>query len=304
MTGAARAISFRAGPEDAGRRLDQVLAARAPGLSRRAARVLIDIGGVFVDGVRAKQAGRAVRDGQTIAAHVGGAFERATKRVGRAARESDQDRLPAYAIVQEDADVIVVEKPAGLLTAPTPESDRQNLADLLGRRPGGNGRVFVVHRLDLDTSGLLVFAKTETANRILAERFRRHDLTREYLAVVAGVFPDGRARIDDAIAGRSAATRIALEERLGPRATVLRCTLETGRTHQIRVHLARAGHPVLGDRRYGRATAFDPPRAALHATRLALPHPCGGPPIDVSRPWPADLAAWLTWLRGDDGATT
>src|SRR5262245_23730171 len=127
-------VELKVSSEDEGKRLDQLLAARVPELSRRKARVLLDLGGVFVDGVRTKQAGRLVREGQVVVAHLGGALERATKKVGRAARAEDERALPPYTIVHEDEDLVVVDKPAGLLTAPTPESDRNNLASLLGRR--------------------------------------------------------------------------------------------------------------------------------------------------------------------------
>src|SRR6185295_9837489 len=100
---------------------DQVLAARVPELSRRRARVLLDLGGVFVDGARTKMAGRLMKPGQTVVANLGGALERATKAVGGEARARDERALPAFSIVHEDEDIIVVEKPAGLLTAPTPE---------------------------------------------------------------------------------------------------------------------------------------------------------------------------------------
>jgi 23S rRNA pseudouridine1911/1915/1917 synthase len=283
-------------PEDAGRRLDQVLAAHVPELSRRLARVLLDVGGVFVDDTRAKQAGRPVAAGQRVVAHLGGALERATKRVGGAARDRDEAGLPSYAVVHEDDDIIVVEKPAGLLTAPTPESDRNNLASLLARRPGA-GPVLVVHRIDLETSGLLVFARTAEANRVLSEVFRTHALTREYLAVAAGVVPDTLTVIDRPVGGRRAVTHLAVAERLGTRATLLRARLETGRTHQIRIHLASAGHPVLGDGKYGSAAAPRAPRMALHATRLAFAHPITGAPLDFTSPWPPDLDPWLAALR-------
>src|SRR5688572_26478575 len=127
---------FVVGADDAGSRLDQVLARHVPGLSRRKARVLLDVGGVFVDRARVKVASRPVRPGQTIEVHLGGVIDRASGEVGAAARARDDAALPAYAIVHEDDDIIVVDKPAGLVTAPTPESDRGNLADLLARRPG------------------------------------------------------------------------------------------------------------------------------------------------------------------------
>jgi 23S rRNA pseudouridine1911/1915/1917 synthase len=290
-------VTFTVGDGDAGLRLDQALAARVPGLSRRRARLLLDIGGVFVDGRRVKVAGRPVRAGEKIVAHVGGALDRATPRTGREARTLDEARLPAFAIVFEDDDLVVVDKPSGLLTAPTPESDRNNLASLLARRPGG-APVHVVHRIDLETSGLLVFAKTERANRALSDKFRAHDLGREYLAVAVGAFPDGTHVIDRPVGGRRAVTHVAVEERLGARATLLRCRLETGRTHQIRLHLQAEGHPVLGDPRYGSPPfAPRPPRLALHATLLAFAHPRTGAPLSFTSPWPADLGAWLEALR-------
>jgi 23S rRNA pseudouridine1911/1915/1917 synthase len=189
----------------------------------------------------------------------------------------------------------VVDKPAGLLTAPTPESDRSNLAHLLARRAGAS--VFVVHRLDLDTSGLLVFAKTPSANSALAERFRTHDVRREYLAVVEGAVAWDERTIDAPLRGKRAVTNVSVVERVGAVATEIRCRLETGRTHQIRLHLAGLAHPVLGDAQHGRRTSIDPPRMALHATVLGFIHPRTGEPIELSSPWPPDLAPWLEELR-------
>jgi 23S rRNA pseudouridine1911/1915/1917 synthase len=295
-------ITLTVEPDDQGLRLDQLLAARVPGLSRRRARVLIDIGGVFIDGRRVKVASRPARAGEEVVAHLGGALERATKRVGRGAREQDEHRLGAYSVVHEDDDLVVVDKPPGLLTAPTPESDRNNLVSLLARRTGKPEPIFVVHRIDLDTSGLVVFAKTAEANRALAERFRTHDLERAYLAVVAGAFPGEVRVIDRPIAGRRAVTHVAVEERLAAQATLLRCRLETGRTHQIRIHARAAGHPVLGDREHGdRAISplLRPPRMALHATLLAFVHPRTRAPLSFASPLPADLASWLDSVRGN-----
>jgi 23S rRNA pseudouridine1911/1915/1917 synthase len=161
-----------------------------------------------------------------------------------------------------------------------------------------------VHRLDLPTSGLLMFAKTDLALKVLSERFRTHDLERVYLAVVAGLFPAHIKVIDQPIEHRPARTRVELLERLGMRATYLRCTLETGRTHQIRLHCRALGHPVLGDATHGQPTAFDPPRLALHATRLALPHPRTGEPLAFDSPWPADLVPWLDGLRSPPAAVS
>jgi 23S rRNA pseudouridine1911/1915/1917 synthase len=274
-----------------------VLAARVPELSRRRARVLLDLGGVFVDRVRIKMAGRLMKAGQEVVANLGGALDRATKSVGTEARARDERALPPHAIVHEDEDLIVVEKPAGLLTAPTPESDRNNLVSLLARTAAGKRAIFVVHRIDLDTSGLLVFARNDDANKALSEMFRQHDLRREYLAVAAGVVRDDLQLVDRPLRGKRAVTHLAVVERFGERATLLRARLETGRTHQIRLHLQGEGHPVLGDATYGRRTDRDPPRMALHATRLAFTHPRTGAALDFESPWPPDLTPWLESLR-------
>ncbi|HEY7374953.1 MAG TPA: RluA family pseudouridine synthase [Polyangia bacterium] len=286
-------VAFTVGAGDVGRRLDQVLAARVAGLSRRQARVLLDIGGVFVDGRRIKVAGRPMHAGEEVVAVMGGALARATKKTGRAARSADERQLPPFSVVFEDEDVVVVEKPAGLLTAPTPESDRNNLADLLKRRPGG-AAVLVVHRIDLETSGLVVFAKTELANRELSRRFRDHDLERSYLVMVAGPYAAELKTIDRPVGGRRAVTHVEVRERFDDRATMLACRLETGRTHQIRIHMAEVGTPVIGDARYGRPFSPAPPRMALHATRLGFVHPRTGAPLAFESPWPPDLQKWLT----------
>lgn len=298
MSGRARKVRFEAAPEDAGKRIDQVLAARIPDLSRGKARVLLDIGGVFVDRARVKVASRKVWPGQVIEANLGGALERATKSVGRAAREQDAAAMLPFAVVFEDEDIVVVDKPAGLLTAPTPESDRNNLAEALARsRP----RVLMVHRIDLQTSGLLVFAKTEEANRVLAERFRTHDVERAYVAVVAGAMDGDVHTVAVPIKGRRAVTHVRVSERIGALATVLDVRLETGRTHQIRIHCRHLGHPVLGDRQYGRGPALPPgqtpPRMALHARVLGFAHPRTGEALLFESVLPPDLAAWLSALR-------
>src|SRR3954463_8483766 len=286
-------VVFTVGEADVGRRLDQVLAARVAGLSRRQARLLLDIGGVFVGGRRGKIAGRPMHAGEEVIAVMGGALARATPKTGRAARGEDERQLPAFAVVFEDDDIVVVDKPSGLLTAPTPESDRNNLADLLKRRSGA-GPVFVVHRIDLETSGLVVFAKTEDANRELSRRFRDHDLERAYLAVVAGAFPTDLKMIDRPVGGRRAVTHVEIRERFGDRATLIGCRLETGRTHQTRRQLPGAGIPVIGAGGNGRPFAPAPPRMALHATKLGLAHPRTGAALSFESPWPADLQKWLT----------
>lgn len=279
-----------------GARLDQALARGVPGLSRRRARVLIDLGGVFVDRARCKQAGRIVRAGQTVEANLGGAFDRA---VG-AAPAGPALALP---IVFEDDHLIVVDKPAGMVTAPTPESDRGDALDRLRRRPGA-GEVFLVHRIDRPTSGLLVFAKTPEANRVLGQRFVDHDLTRRYVAFVAGAVADAIGTIDQPLAGQRAVTHVRAREVLaGGRATRLTLELETGRTHQIRLHLAALGHPVLGDAQHGGDAARRfrprPPRLALHAAHLGLRHPITDAPLAWDSPLPDDLATWSRHLTDE-----
>jgi 23S rRNA pseudouridine1911/1915/1917 synthase len=297
-------LSFRfvVTPPDEGRRLDQVLALHVPELSRRRARVLLDLGGVFVDGARTKVAGRAVRAGQVVVANLGGALERATKEPGEDARARDEARLPRARIVYQDDDLVIADKPSGLLTAPTPESDRGNLASSLARDLGR--RVAVVHRLDMETSGLLVFALSYEANRVLADRFRDHDVERVYLAVLHGTLAEDAITVDLPIAGKRAVTHVEVAERFAF-ATLVRCRLETGRTHQIRIHTRHLGHPVLGDPKHGVRTELvpPPPRMALHATVLGIRHPRTGAPLRFESPWPEDLAAWREGLRGSAGAT-
>jgi 23S rRNA pseudouridine1911/1915/1917 synthase len=286
----ARKERFQVAADDAGMRLDQLLAKRIGGLSRRKARVMIDLGAVSVDRSRVKVASRPMRPGQVVEAVFGAALER------------DPEDLPAPRIVFEDDDVIVVDKAPGVVTAPTPESDRGNLLDQLTRRD--TGPVWLVHRIDRMTSGLLVFARTPEANRALADRFAGHDVEREYVAVVAGSVGDAAITIDREIDGRRAVTHVRVTERLAT-ATVIAARLETGRTHQIRIHAAGIGHPVLGDPQHGGdvVRSFRPraPRMALHAALLGFVHPRTGAPVRFEAPLPDDLAGFVARLRrGDD----
>ena len=287
-------MRFVVPPALAGERLDRALAAGVDGLSRARARVLLDLGAVYVDGTRVKIASRPVRAGQRIEAVMGGVFERATKQVGAAARRADEARLPAFTILHEDDDVLVVDKPAGLPSAPTREGD-QALLSLLRRR--GETPVFLVHRLDVPTSGVLVYARSAAANRTLAAAFARHDVRREYLALVAGAPADATLGLDAPIGGRAARTHVQVVERLGNLAALVRCRLETGRTHQIRIHLNGAGHPVLGDTRFPTRAPLRPPRLALHAALLGFRHPRSGAESLFESPWPPDLSDYLDRLR-------
>lgn len=274
---------FEVAADDAGLRLDQVIPKHVAGLSRRKARAVIDLGGVFVDKTRVKVAGRIVRPGQSIEVNVGGAIERAG------------DTPLAPKIVHVDEHIIIVDKPAGLVTAPTPESNRGDLLDQLQKQ---FGEVFLVHRLDLPTSGLLVFARTSAANKTLGDRFKAHDIEREYRAVVVGHVP--AQTLDREIEKRRAVTHVEPVETF-PDATLVRVRLETGRTHQIRIHLAGLGHPVCGDRTHGgeveRAFLPRPPRLALHAMVLGFVHPATGEGVRWESPIPDELATWIARLR-------
>ena len=264
-------------------RLDQVVPRHVDGLSRRRARMVIDLGGVFVDRARVKVASRPVKAGQSIEVNAG-SLDRL-----------DREAPSAPTIVFADDHVIVVDKPAGLVTAPTPESDRGDLLDLLTR---AHGEVFLVHRLDLPTSGLLVFARTRAANKQLGDAFVRHDIEREYRAVAIGAV--AAQTIDREIAERRAVTHVAPIEPLAG-ATLCAIRLETGRTHQIRIHLAGVGHPVAGDPQHGGelSRTFVPkaPRLGLHAAILGFAHPATGERVRFESAMPAELATWITRLR-------
>ena len=272
---------FTVAADEAGLRLDQVIPKHVVGLSRRKARAVIDEGGVFVDKTRVKACGRLMRSGQVIEVNIGGA-------VGRT------EAPPAPTIVFTDAHLIIANKPAGLVTAPTPESDRGDLLDQLGAQ---FGEVYLVHRLDLPTSGLLVFARTREANKRLGELFKVHDVEREYRAVCAGEVT--AQTIDRPVDGKRAVTHLGVIEPLAG-ATLVSARLETGRTHQIRIHTAGLGHPVLGDHQHGGETSrtFVPraPRLALHAAVLGFVHPITSERVRFEAPLPDELARWIARL--------
>jgi 23S rRNA pseudouridine1911/1915/1917 synthase len=270
---------------DEGLRLDQVIPKHVAGLSRRKTRAVIDLGGVFVDKARVKVAGRPVRVGQVIEVNVGG----------------EHAPPPEPRIVFADDHVIVADKPAGLVTAPTPEGDRGDLLDQLGTR---YGEVYLGHRIDLPTRGLLVFARTRDANKQLGDAFVRHDVDREYRAVAIGEL--ATQTIDRAIEGRRAVTHVTALEPLDG-ATLVGVRLETGRTHQIRIHLAGLGHPIAGDHQHGGEVSrtFVPkaPRLALHAAVLGFTHPATGERVRFESELPDELAAWIARLRSPRTST-
>jgi 23S rRNA pseudouridine1911/1915/1917 synthase len=288
-------------PEAAsGTRLDQFLA--APLGSRARAQRLIDEGRVRVDGhMRRKR--HEVQAGELID-------------IDDTEQLADAPTLDVrYGVAYEDEHLIVVDKPAGVVVHPARGHRSGTLSQALaGRAAGGDEpwRAGIVHRLDRDTSGLLVVAKSDDAHRALKALLAARRLKREYLALVAGA-PAARAGTIEAPIGRDrrhrtlmsidsddpreARTHFEIVE-IMPASTLLRVSLDTGRTHQIRVHLQSIGLPVCGDRQYGIKDVYGLDRQFLHAARLAFPHPAGGEPIDVSSPLPGDLTAALALAAG------
>ena len=231
--------------------------------------------------------------------------------------EAAVEAAPAFEIAFEDDHLMVVDKPAGLVTHPAPGHTGPTLAEALRGRAAGGGdpqRAGIVHRLDRDTSGLLVVAKDDEAFEALQRQMKDREVRREYLALVTGG-PDAESGTIDAPIGRDRARRTLVStssdrprdavthfevlERL-PRTTLLRVTLETGRTHQIRAHLAAIGHPVCGDAPYGgRAcgTRLGLSRQFLHARAIVFSHPVTGESVTCESKPPADLLRALDAAR-------
>ncbi len=284
-------------PEAAGERIDSFLA-EPLGSRSRAAR-LIEAGLVLLDGTVARK-GQRVRGGERIAL------------LDEEPAEAPRAGAPVadFEVAYEDDHLIVVDKPAGVVVHPARGHREGTLAQALaGRVAGGEDdwRAGIVHRLDRETSGLLVVAKSEEVHRALKASLAARTMRREYLALVEGRPPalsgtieapigrDRRVRTrmsTDTDAPKAAITHFELERALG-QSTLLRVRLQTGRTHQIRVHLQAIGYPVCGDPEYGTAGLYGLRRQFLHATRLAFPHPAGGAPVDVTSPLPDDLVAAL-----------
>jgi 23S rRNA pseudouridine1911/1915/1917 synthase len=280
----------------AGLRLDRFLS--EPLGSRARAQALIDAGRVRVDGrVRPKR--HTLRPGEVVVVQADDPPSAAPAEPG-----------VRFGVVYEDDHLLVVDKPAGLVVHPARGHRTGTLAQALaGRAAGGEDpyRAGIVHRLDRDTSGLLVVAKSDEVHRALKALLAARQLRREYLTLVEGR-PPARTGTIDAPIGRHRNERVLMSidtdeprearthfeiERMLPGATLLRVVLDTGRTHQIRVHLAAIEHPVCGDSQYGTAGEYGLRRQFLHAARLAFAHPVTGQDIDVSSPLPEDLAAAL-----------
>jgi 23S rRNA pseudouridine1911/1915/1917 synthase len=289
-------------PEAAGERLDVFL---APSLgSRSQAQRLIASGRVRVDGGPAAK-GHRVRPGERIA----------VEQAPPDAAAPDATARPLQ-IAYEDEHLVVVDKPAGVVVHPARGHREGTLAQALaGRAAGGEEawRAGIVHRLDRNTSGLLVVAKSEEVHRRLKAALAARDIRREYLALVEGRPPartgtieapigrDPRHRtlmsVDAGADAKPAVTHFEVEEALA-QATLLRVRLQTGRTHQIRVHLRAIGHPVCGDPDYGHAGLYGLERQFLHAARLVFDHPLTGKPLEVVSPLPPDLERALAAAAG------
>ena len=289
-------------PEGAGERLDAFLA--APLGSRARAQRLIDQGRVTVDG--APRPKRHLLDA--------GALVMVSEPEEQAPLECAPSAV--FAVAWEDEHLFVVDKPAGLVVHPGRGNRTGTLAQaLVGAGAAGGddpARAGIVHRLDRDTSGLLLIARTEDAHRALRAQLRERAVQRRYVALVDGRPPARSGTIDapigrdrrvrtrnstDTDTPREARTHFTVQREL-PGSTLLAVTLETGRTHQIRVHLQAIGHPVCGDRDYGRAGAYGLDRQFLHAAALSFVHPATGAQVRVESPLPADLAAALDRAEG------
>lgn len=291
-------------------RLDRFLALAFPEVSRARFQRLIAEGHVSVEGVPATEIRHKLKAGQRVEAVIPPAVD----------PEPRAETIP-LTVVYEDKDLIVIDKPAGLVVHPGAGNETGTLVNALiahcGESLSGIGgikRPGIVHRLDKDTSGLLVVAKTLEAQTDLVRQLQARTVKRQYLAFVAGVVfvqstidaPIGRhpaqrvkmAVVPETRGGKAAITHYRGLEQFD-HCALIECTLETGRTHQIRVHMASVKHPLLGDKVYGRADPRLPafPRQALHATRLALVHPLEQRLRQWEVPMPADMLELLETLR-------
>jgi 23S rRNA pseudouridine1911/1915/1917 synthase len=312
-----------AGPEARGERVDRFLADAIGTISRSRVKSLIEAGQARRDGTVLGEPAEPVRPGAVYTLTVPAPV---------AARPAAQ--VIPFAILYEDPDLIVLDKPAGLVVHPAPGNEDGTLVNALlahcgAALPGigGERRPGIVHRLDKDTSGVMVVAKTQAAMVALTTMFAARDLDRAYLALVWGVPAPAAGEIEGAIGrdprerkrmavrshgGKTALTRYATMRAWHGGVALLECRLATGRTHQIRVHLAASGHPVVGDPVYlrrvpaaarlvpepARSRLLDFPRQALHAARLGFRHPRTGEALSFETPIPADFAALVGVLEG------
>lgn len=307
-------VSITVPDDGAGVRLDRFLVSVVADHSRSQIQRLIENGAVTVDG-RAAKSNLVIKPGQTIVVDTPEPIEAAPR-----------PEALDIAIVYQDRDLVVVDKPAGMVVHPAAGHASGTLVNALLHHVkdlsgvGGERRPGIVHRLDRGTSGLMVVAKHDAAHDALARQFQNREVEKEYVALVWGVVQAGR-RIDAPIGrdpdnrkkmsarsrrSREAVTRIVRAEHLNPAVTLARIAIQTGRTHQIRVHLSAIGHPIVGDALYGGLHRRVPgdiravmrlQRPFLHAARLAFKHPSDGRRMEFASELPQDLQDVLDALR-------
>lgn len=298
-------VSFEVSEAEARTPIDRLLRQKVDGSSWGQVRRWIETGKVRLDAQTCVEPTTEVRAGQTVA-------------LVWNAPKPDERRLPSSAVVYVDRHVVVVEKPAGISTVPFDAQEHGTLDELVARflsaREGSRrSPLGIVHRLDKETSGLLMFARTLSAKRELKNQFRFHTVKRRYYALVHGEMQsrtltsrlvtnrgDGlRGSTENPILGRTATTHVKVLERFRS-ATLVECRLETGRTHQIRIHLAESGHPLVGERVYSRdypGPQLSAPRVMLHAFELGFEHPASRKAMLFSSELPADMQRVLSELR-------
>jgi 23S rRNA pseudouridine1911/1915/1917 synthase len=316
-------VHFTPTPEQAGERIDRLLAEALGGISRSRVKVLIEEGALTRDGQIVWEPAESAR---------AGADYRLT--IPEPASAHPLAQAIPFPILHEDQDLIVLDKPAGLVVHPAPGNPDGTLVNALLAHcgPGFTGigaekRPGIVHRLDKDTSGVMVVAKTQLANDKLTAAFAARDLERAYLAVCWGVPSPTEGEIEGAIGrdkrdrkrmalvshgGKAALTRYKVLRAFATSAALVECRLATGRTHQIRVHMSAKGHPIAGDPLYlrripaaakglpdpVRRAMLDFPRQALHAASLGFAHPRTGAFLRFETPVPADMAELIALLDG------
>jgi len=317
-----RALDHVVAPDEAGERLDRVLARNMTELSRARIQSLIEGGRLIAGGATITDPNYRVKPG-----------ERLTLKIPPARPARPEGQAIPLNIVYEDEHLLVVDKPAGMVVHPAAGNPDGTLVNALIAHCGaslsgigGERRPGIVHRLDKDTSGLMVVAKTDEAHIRLSNALSARTLTREYVALVWGLLAPSEGEIAGAIGrsrrnrkkmdvlregGKPALTRYRVERAFGPAISLVACRLATGRTHQIRVHMTHIGHPIVGDPLYGgRQQALvttlpveiqqklaDFRRQALHARRIAFQHPVTHEVIDLESSMPADMAALVDALE-------
>jgi 23S rRNA pseudouridine1911/1915/1917 synthase len=320
-------LLLEADPAAAGERLDRWLAGRCPDLSRTRLKQLILQGAVLINGKPCLDPAQKMKSGAAV-----------TLLVPPPLDDTPAPENIPLSIIYEDGDLLVIDKPAGLVVHPAPGHRSGTLVNALLHHCGdslsgigGIRRPGIVHRLDKDTSGLMLAAKNDRAHAGLSAQLADRTLSRRYYALVWGAPAHRKGSVNAAVGrhatqrlkmavntrnGRSAVTHYEVRETFGHAAALLECRLETGRTHQVRVHMNHLGHPLVGDPVYGRQRTgaeallkkdgYDPaardailsfPRQALHARQIAFIHPATGTPMSFESPLPPDFAQLIRYFK-------